>query len=103
MSLSILFLFKSSVIFEIVYCCSHSHQLASLLPRSEFVLGRFSGEVLAAKLDNIGWVTADDFLGEVFEDLGELLGHHNLLSRENSHLTNVCHLLILLLNFSNLI
>ena len=40
----------------------------------------------------ISWVISDHFFGEVFEDLGELLGYHDLLSRENSHLTHVCHL-----------
>ena len=67
------------------------------------VLSSLSGEVLAAEFDDVSRVIPDDFLGEIFEDLREGLGDHDLLGRENSHLTNVCHLLILLLNFSNLI
>ena len=57
-----------------------------------FLFGSFSGEVLAGELDDVGRVVADDLLGEVLEDLWELLRHHDLLSRENSHFTYVGHL-----------
>ena len=57
-----------------------------------FLFCRLSGEVLAGEFDDVGRVVPDHLLGEVLEDLGELVGNDDLLSRENSHLSNVCHL-----------
>jgi hypothetical protein len=56
-------------------------------------LGDLGLEVLAAELDQVLGVASDDLLAEVFEDSGELLGDLDLVSRENSHFANVCHLL----------
>lgn len=48
-------------------------------------------EVLTGESDQVLRMGSDDFLGEVFEDSWEVLGHLNLIGGENSHLTNVCH------------
>ena len=80
----------------------HLVSIAVSDPSLSFLFGSFSGEVLAGELDDVGRVVADDLLGEVLEDLWELLRHHDLLSRENSHFPNVCHLRYAVSNLNQL-
>jgi len=56
------------------------------------MFGCLSFEVLSGETDEVFGVGSDDFLAVVFEDGGQVLGHHNLLCGENSHFTNVGHL-----------
>ena len=48
-------------------------------------------EVLAAKCDHLFRLLSNDLFNEVLEDAGEGIGHIDLLSRENAHLTDVGH------------
>ena len=49
-------------------------------------------KVLAGELHKVLGVAADHLLGEVLQDGGEVLGHLDLISAEDAHFANVCHL-----------
>ena len=51
-------------------------------------------EVFATEFNQVFRVVPDHFLWEILEDLREFLRHINLVWRENSHLTHVCHLFV---------
>ena len=48
-------------------------------------------EVLAAEGDHFLRLLSNDLFNEVLEDTGEGIWYIDLLSRENAHLTDVCH------------
>ena len=52
----------------------------------------FHFEVFLAELDDVIWVLSNHLLAEVFKDLGELVWDNNLISAEDAHLANVCHI-----------
>ena len=58
-------------------------------------LFNLSLKVFLREFDEILGVCSDYLLAEVFQNLGQLSWHLNLVSRENPHLTHVCHLSLL--------
>lgn len=48
-------------------------------------------KVLGRERNDVGGVFLDDCFGVVLEDVGEFLGHHDLLCRVDPLLSHVCH------------
>ena len=72
---------EAKAFFETLKCVTlHGVSVFRLPCRlSLFILEGFALEVLAAKVDEVMRVGPDDFFGEVLQDLGELLGHLDLV------------------------